>query len=49
MKNYWAYIAYGMVWVASALAIGFTVYITKNGNYMWFLLIPAFITLKSHD
>jgi len=47
MSNKWAYIAYGMVWVASALVIGFVVWVTKNGNWLWFLFVPGCISLTS--
>jgi hypothetical protein len=49
MKVEWIYVAYAMIWIASALVIGFTVYLTKNGNYLWFLLVPTLVSLKSHN
>jgi hypothetical protein len=47
MKNNGIWFAIGMIWLASAIAIGTTVFVTKNGNYLWFLLVPALISGSS--
>jgi hypothetical protein len=49
MKNSWAYIAYGMIWMATAVAVGIGIWITKNPNCLWAMLIPGLISLKVHS
>jgi len=44
-----AYLAYGMAWVATALAVSVGIYITKDGTCLWALLFPACIGLRSSD
>jgi hypothetical protein len=43
----WGYIAYGCIWLASALVISVAIYVTKNGNWLWFLLIPGLVSVKT--
>lgn len=30
-------------WIAVCVAISISVYVTRDGRYLWFLLIPAFL------
>ena len=45
--NKWAYIAYGMAWIATAFAVAVGIYYTKNASCLWAMLIPGFISLTS--
>jgi len=45
----WTCIAYGMAWLATAIAIGVAIYVTKEVRCLWFLLLPAFISIKSES
>lgn len=49
MKNKWGFIAYGMAWIATAIAISVAIYITENTRCLWFLLIPALISVQSES
>jgi hypothetical protein len=47
MIDKWAYIAYVGAWIAASIAISVTVYVTKNGNYLWFLIIPGLLSINT--
>ena len=40
-------IAYGMAWIATALATSVGIYYTKDANCLWAMLIPGMISLNS--
>jgi hypothetical protein len=46
MDRKWAYIAYGMVWLATGFAVAVGIYVTKNPNCLWAMLIPAITSLR---
>lgn len=39
--NKWPWVAYGMMWIATAAAVIAGIYYTKSIHCLWFLLIPA--------
>jgi hypothetical protein len=39
----WIQIADVIKWIAVCVAISISVYVTRDGRYLWFLLIPAFL------
>lgn len=47
MKNNWAYIAYGLAWLSTGIAVSIAVWVTKNPACLWAFLIPSFISLSS--
>ena len=49
MSDKWAYIAFGMVWVAVALAISVGIYVSNNWKCLFFFIIPAMYSVKTHN
>jgi len=45
----WFYVAYGFAWIATACVVGLTIWVTKNGAYLWAMFIPCFISFKSGE
>jgi len=43
------WIAYGMAWIATALATSIGIYYTKDANCLWAMLIPGMISMKSNS
>ena len=41
-----AYLAWGMAWVATAVAVSVGIYYTKSANCLWAMLIPAMVSIK---
>jgi len=39
--------AYACTWLSTAIAVSFGIYITKNANCLWALLIPACINFSN--
>jgi hypothetical protein len=39
----WIQITDVIKWIAVCVAISISVYVTRDGRYLWFLLIPAFL------
>ena len=39
--------AYGMAWVATALAVSVGIYYTKDGTCLWALIFPLCISVKT--
>jgi hypothetical protein len=48
MKDNWVYIGYACAWIATGVAVAVGVYITKNPNCLWALLIPTLISISTH-
>ena len=44
--NKWPYIAFGMIWVATAFAISVAIYMTGNWKCLFFLILPALYNVK---
>lgn len=47
MKNQFLYIAWGVMWIAVAIAIIYGIYITHRMSCLWFFLIPACVGFTS--
>lgn len=47
MKEHWGYIAYGMAWLSTSIAVCVAIYITKSAMPLWAMLLPACISLKT--
>jgi hypothetical protein len=43
----WLYVGYAFAWISTACAVAVGIWITKNPNCLWAMLIPAFIGIKS--
>lgn len=43
------WIAYGIAWVATALATSVGIYYTKDADCLWAMLIPMMISIKSSN
>jgi len=41
------WIAYGIAWLATGIATSVGIYITKDANCLWAMLIPGMISLSS--
>ena len=37
------YVAYALVWLSVALAVSVGLFVTKNFNCLWFLILPALV------
>jgi hypothetical protein len=46
MKTALPYIAYAIVWIAVAAAVGYALYVTKDARCLWAFLIPGMINIK---
>ena len=42
-----AYLAYGMAWLSTGIATSIGIYVTKDANCLWALLIPAMISFST--
>ncbi|EKS4345034.1 hypothetical protein QB607_003037 [Clostridium botulinum] len=48
MKDYkWAYIAYGVIWLATGMAVSTAIFITKSASPLWAMLIPCSVSIRS--
>ncbi|HCL4447103.1 TPA: hypothetical protein N2D16_002708 [Clostridium botulinum] len=48
MKKYkWGYIAYGMMWLATSIAVSAAIFITKSATPLWAMFIPSFVSIES--
>ena len=45
----WAYISFGMMWVATAFAVSVGIYVSGNWKCLFFMLLPAMFNVKSHS
>ena len=43
LRMMWIKMAEAVKWIAVCVAISISVYVTRDGRYLWFLLIPAFL------
>lgn len=43
------YLAYGVAWISTAIAVSIGIYYTKDVNCLWALLLPAYIGISSND
>ena len=46
-SNKWAYIGYAMAWIFTGIAVTMAVYITKSATPIWFMVLPACISIQS--
>jgi hypothetical protein len=42
------YIAWGMAWIATAIPVSIGIYLTGKWQCLFFMLLPAFISIKNH-
>lgn len=47
MRNKWLYIAYGLAWISTAIAVSIGIFYTKSAYCLWAMFIPAGISIKS--
>lgn len=47
-NNKWLYIAYGLAWISTAIAVSIGLYYTKSANCLWAMFIPACVSVKSN-
>ena len=48
-SNKWAYIGYGMAWLATGIAVSIGIFTTKSASPLWAMLIPCCISLSTKD
>ena len=46
-SNKWAYIGYTMAWIFTGMTTA--VYLTTSAKPIWFMLIPACISISNHE
>lgn len=44
----WGYIAYGLAWISTAIAVSVGLYYTKEATCLWGFVFPLFISLEYH-
>ena len=42
------YIAWGMTWIATAIPVSIGIYVTRKWQCLFFMLLPAFISITNH-
>lgn len=42
-----AYLAYGLAWLSTGIAVSVAIWITKSATPLWAMLIPALISITS--
>ncbi|GAA0083356.1 hypothetical protein [Clostridium sp. CTA-6] len=48
MKDYkWVYIAYGMMWLATSIAVSTAIFVTRSATPLWAMFIPSFVSMES--
>jgi len=45
----WVFIAYGLAWLATGLAISVAIYFTHSITPLWFFLMPMLINIKGYS
>lgn len=40
------FIAYAVIWIATALAVSVAIWVTKSASPLWAMFIPLFINFK---
>jgi hypothetical protein len=43
----WAYLGYGMAWIATGIAIAVAVCVTNDMRCLWFLILPALQSVQA--
>ena len=43
------YIAYAFAWISTAIAVSVGIYYTHSIYCLWFMLIPAFMSVKTKE
>lgn len=46
MKKWLPIVAYIMVWLSTAVVVIVSIFATKSGRYVWFMFLPALISVK---